>query len=518
MRRADRTCPGSGVGCLGGAVGASRPTRDVIIRAMQVLPFLVPADRSTTPADDREALRFSSGALTYGELRDVAAVLADELAGASRVAIRATPTLETAVAVVGAIAAGTPAVPINPKSGERELTHILADSAPDLVLAAPDVVLPAPLDHVRRYAVATEPRGQIVPAEPTAHDPESPALIVYTSGTTGPPKGVVLPRRAIGASLDDLADAWQWTHDDVLTHALPLFHVHGLVLGTLGPLRLGGILHHLGTFSPEAVADALGGTATMLFGVPTMYHRLAAAAEEDTAIAAALGRARLLVSGSAPLSVADHERIERASGQRVAERYGMTETLMICAIRADGDRRPGTVGRPLAHVDLRLIEDDGTTIEERDGTTVGEVLVRGPSLFLQYLNRPDATAEAFLDGWFRTGDVAVREADGYIRLIGRKSTDLIKSGGFKIGAGEIEAALLEHPAVREVAVTGEPDPDLGERIVAWVVAETGAPPPAEELTDHVARLLTPHKRPRAVRYLDALPRNELGKIMKTALR
>ena len=363
------------------------------------------------PSDDREALRFPSGALTYGELRDVAAEMADELVGASRVAIWATPTLQTAVAVVGALAAGVAAVPINPKSGARELTHILADSAPDLILVAPGVILPAPLDDVRRVDVATERTGPRR-APPAAHDPESPALIVYTSGTTGPPKGVIIPRRAIAASLDDLAAAWQWSGDDVLAHALPLFHVHGLVLGTLGPLRLGGTLQHLGAFSPEAVAAALGDTATMLFGVPTMYHRLAAAAEEDAAVGAALGRARLLVSGSAHLSVADHERIERTSGQRVVERYGMTETLMICAIRADGPRRAGTVGMPLPHVELRLIEDDGTTIEARDGTTVGEVLVRGPSLFLEYLNRPDATAEAFLDGWFRTGDVAVREPDG----------------------------------------------------------------------------------------------------------
>ncbi len=514
---------------------------------MQLLPFLDPGGPEPVPADDREALRFPGGAVSYGELRALAAAVAARLADVGRVGIWATPSLETAVAAVGALAAGVPAIPMNPKSGERELGHILADSAPGLVLAAPDATLPAALNGLRRQDVELDPAAAPAdrPARPSVEDPERPALIVYTSGTTGPPKGVVLPRRAIAASLDDLAVAWAWSERDVLVHALPLFHVHGLVLGTLGPLRLGGALHHLGSFSPQAVATALGGTApggaasggaapggaapggatpgggdtaTMLFAVPTMYHRLAAAAEEDAGVAAALGRARLLVSGSAPLSVSDHERIERTSGQRVVERYGMTETLMICAIRADGERRAGTVGRPLDHIALRLIDDDGTAIEAADGVTVGEVLVRGPSLFLEYLHRPDATAEAFIDGWFRTGDVGVREADGYIRLIGRKSTDLIKSGGFKIGAGEIEAALLEYPGVQEVAVTGEPDPDLGERIVAWVVPATPSEPPAADaLTDYVARLLTPHKRPRAVRYLDALPRNELGKIMKATL-
>ncbi len=487
------------------------------VSAMPLLPFL-----DSPPSKDREAVRFPGGALSYAELRTRALELASELDGAARVAIWAEPNLETAVAVVSALAAGIPAIPINPKAGERELAHILTDSAPDRILVAPGIDLPGAFADVERNEITLGFNRRPADRDPGRHrddDPEAPALIVYTSGTTGPPKGVVLPRRAIAASLDDLADAWAWTDRDVLVHGLPLFHVHGLVLGTLGPLRLGGALHHLGSFSPEGVAAALGGPATMLFGVPTMYHRLAAAAEEDPVLAGALGRARLLVSGSAPLSVADHERIERASAQRVVERYGMTETLMICAIRADGERRAGAVGLPLKQIELRLVDEDGSTIEAADGTTVGEVLVRGPSLFLEYLNRPDATAEAFRDGWFETGDVAVREADGYIRLIGRQSVDLIKSGGFKIGAGEIEAALLEFPGVREVAVTGEPDADLGERIVAWVVPEAAAQPPAaEELTDHVARLLTPHKRPRTVRYLDALPRNELGKVMKTSLQ
>ncbi|MFD9248261.1 AMP-binding protein, partial [Streptomyces sp. NPDC059556] len=352
-----------------------------------------------------------------------------------------------------------------------------------------------------------------------AADGESPALIVYTSGTTGPPKGVLLSRRAISASLDALAGAWSWTADDVLVHALPLFHVHGLILGILGPLRRGGEVRHLGAFSVEGVTRELGGGGTMLFGVPTMYHRLADALAEDPDLAGALAGARLLVSGSAALPVHDHERIAAATGRTVVERYGMTETLMNTSVRPGGAPRPGTVGPPLAGVDLRLVEEDGSVLDELDGETVGEVQVRGPNLFSGYLNRPDATAAAFDGDWFRTGDMAVREADGAVRLVGRKATDLIKSGGYKIGAGEIENALLDHAGVREAAVTGEPDPDLGERIVAWVVPEDEQrPPTAEELADHVAGLLAPHKRPRVVRLLDALPRNDMGKVLKKALR
>jgi malonyl-CoA/methylmalonyl-CoA synthetase len=357
-------------------------------------------------------------------------------------------------------------------------------------------------------------RGGDLPPEPPD---EAPALIVYTSGTTGPPKGAVLPRRAIASNLDALAEAWEWTNEDRLAHGLPLFHVHGLVLGVLGVLRRGGSVVHLGRFSSQAVAEAFEDGATMLFGVPTMYHRLAADAEADPALAHALRRARLLVSGSAALPAAEHRRIERLSGQRIVERYGMTETLMNTAVRAAGERRPGYVGPPVDGVELRLIADDGSEITGADDETFGEIAVRGPNLFLGYLNRPDATAEALRDGWFHTGDLATRAPDGYLRIVGRRATDLIKSGGFKIGAGEIEGALLEHPAVAEVAVTGEPDADLGERIVAWVVAADGERPQPQELADHVARLLTPHKRPRDVRFVDALPRNELGKVQKKRL-
>ncbi|WP_354596878.1 acyl-CoA synthetase [Streptomyces sp. JL1001] len=518
------------------------------------MTLLLPALQSPTgPAASREAVRFGDLSLTYGLLAGASDSLAARIADAGRVAVWATPTPETVIAVVAALRAGVPAVPLNPRTGERELAHILADSEPTAVLAGPDDELPPGLEKLRRVTVDARtaassgaPEGSkaygAVPgvsamveadgageARPAAYDigeagPEDPALIVYTSGTTGPPKGAVLPRRAVAASLDALEDAWEWTGDDVLVHALPLFHVHGLILGVLGPLRRGGSVRHLGKFSPDGVARELGSGGTMLFGVPTMYHRLAevlagsASEAERESLTRALSGARLLVSGSAALPVHDHERIAAATGRRVIERYGMTETLMNTGIRADGAPRPGTVGPPLAGVELRLAEEDGTVLDEPGA--IGEIQVRGPNLFTGYLNRPDATAAAHTaDGWFRTGDVGTVDADGYVTIVGRKATDLIKSGGYKIGAGEIENVLLAHPGVREVAVTGEEDPDLGERVVAWVVAtDPGSPPSPEELADRVADQLAPHKRPRTVRYLDALPRNDLGKIMKRSLR
>jgi malonyl-CoA/methylmalonyl-CoA synthetase len=453
---------------------------------------------------DQVALRFGDRTLTYRQLRDAGAAIAQQLEGRRRVAAWAVNEPEIAVGVIGALLAGVPITPINPKAGTSELAHILSDSDPELVLCPPGV------DVAKAVTVDLEAKGGDLPDEP---GPEAPAVVVYTSGTTGPPKGAVLPRRAIASNLDALAEAWEWTGDDVVAHGLPLFHVHGLILGTLGPVRRGGGVHHLGRFSAEGAAAALGGGATMLFAVPTMYHRL----EDDPEICHAFGRARLLVSGSAALPAVEHERIERLTGQRIVERYGMTETLMNTAVRASGERRPGYVGPPLKAVELRLVDDDGNVIEAADDETIGEIHVRGPNLFLEYLNRPDATAEAMAGGWFRTGDLATRAPDGYIRIVGRRATDLIKSGGFKIGAGEIEGALLEHPAVKECAVTGEPDPDLGERIVAWIVARPGESASGDELSGHVADLLTPHKRPRVVRFVEALPRNEMGKVQKKRL-
>jgi malonyl-CoA/methylmalonyl-CoA synthetase len=467
-----------------------------------------------TDPSEKVALRFRERALTYRQLRDAASAVADRVAGSERVAVWAVNEPEVAVSVIGALLAGVPITPINPKAGTSELGHILRDSDPDLVLCPPKIDVPDAVSERGRVDVALDARGGQVPGEP---DDEAPAIVVYTSGTTGAPKGAVLPRRAIASNLDALADAWEWTEADVVAHGLPLFHVHGLILGTLGPVRRGGGVHHLGRFSADGAAAALSGEATMLFAVPTMYHRLAADAEQQPEIRRALGGARLLVSGSAALPAVEHERIERLTGQRIAERYGMTETLMNTGVRASGERRPGYVGPPLKDVEVRLVDDDGNTIEAADDETIGEIHVRGPNLFLEYLNRPDATAEAMDGDWFKTGDLATRAPDGYIRIVGRRATDLIKSGGFKIGAGEIEGALLEHPAVKEVAVTGEPDPDLGERIVAWIVTREGEQATEDELAGHVADLLTPHKRPRVVRFLRELPRNEMGKVQKKRL-
>ena len=473
------------------------------------------------PVPDRTALTFPDRSLSYAELGRAGRDVAAQLDGTARVAVLAESRIETAVAVIGALLAGVPVIPINPKSGSSELAHIVGDAEPEAIAIAPGSDVPEAFEDRRRVEIDLDAGAGADAAGPSGERPglsdEDPALIVYTSGTTGRPKGAVLPRRSIASNLDALAEVWGWTDADVVAHGLPLFHVHGLVIGILGPVRRGGTALHIGRFSPGGVQEALEGRGTMLFGVPTMYRRLADAAAESPGLAKALGGARLLVSGSAALPATEHARLQKLTGRGVVERYGMTETLMNTAVHADARPAPGTVGPPLPGVDVRLVDDDGGVLAGADDETIGEIQVRGPNLFLEYLNRPDATAEAMRDGWFATGDMATRTADGYIRIVGRRATDLIKSGGYKIGAGEIEGCLREHPAVEDAAVTGEADDDLGERVVAWIVLRDGAAVKESELVDHVADQLAPHKRPRDVRFLKELPRNDMGKVQKARL-
>ncbi len=455
--------------------------------------------------DSADAVRISDGpGLSREQLLGAATAVADRVAGAPALAVLARSTAETVVAVVGGLLAGVPVVPLPPDSGPKERAHILRDSGAALLAhAAADA--PPEDTGVTGLPVDLGERSATTYAEP---DPAATAFVLYTSGTTGAPKGAMIGRSAVAADLDALADAWQWTAEDTLVHGLPLFHVHGLVLGVLGALRTGSRLVHTGRPTPAGYAAAGG---SLYFGVPTVWSRLAA----DQEAAARLASARLLVSGSAPLPVPVFERLAALTGHAPIERYGMTESLITVSTRADGERRPGSVGLPVAGVRTRLVAEDGGPVPH-DGESVGELQVAGPTLFRGYLNRPDADAEAWTaDGWFRTGDVAVIGADGFHRIVGRASVDLIKSGGYRIGAGEVEAALRDHPAVADAAVVGAPDADLGQAIVAYVVAD--GPVTGEQLTDFVAARLSVHKRPRRVVLVPELPRNALGKVLKKQL-
>lgn len=456
---------------------------------------LIPALAGTgagASRSDRPALTVAGRTLDLSGLAGAAAAVAGRVEGMPSVAVRADPSLETVVAVVGALQAGVPVVPLPPDAGPMERDHILTDSGAAAVLGGD---IPVDVD-----ARASRPQREL--------DPDRVAMILYTSGTTGAPKGVMLSARAIATDLDLLAAAWEWTPEDVLAHGLPLFHVHGLVLGVLGALRVGSPLIHTGRPTPGAYADA---GASLYFGVPTVWSRIAADAEA----AAALQGARLLVSGSAGLPVPVFERLRERAGQGPIERYGMTETLITVSGLPGAERRPGWVGFALPGMSTRLVDDQGGPVPA-DGESVGALEVATPTAMTGYLGRPEATAEVLgADGWVHTGDVASIDPDGWHRIVGRQSTDLIKTGGYRVGAGEVEAALLAHPAVREAAVVGMPDDDLGQVIVAFVVAEEGVS--EADLTAFVSRTLSVHKRPRRVELVGDLPRNAMGKVQKKLL-
>lgn len=463
-----------------------------------LLTSLDPA--AVSAGDDlADAVRIDGVSLSRSDLVGAGTSAAERVSVAGRVAILATPTATTVLAVVGCLIAGVPFVPVPADVGDTERTHLLKDSGAQAWLGEP----PAESQGLPHIPVRMHARSWHRYAEPR---PESAAMIMYTSGTTGPPKGVTISRRAIAADIDALAQAWEWTGADTLVHGLPLFHVHGLVLGLLGSLRIGNRFVHTGKPTPQAYADAGG---TLYFGVPTVWSRIAA----DPPAAAALSSARLLVSGSAALPVPVFDELVRLTGHAPVERYGSTESLITISTRVDGERRPGWVGLPISGVQTRLVDEDGQLVPH-DGESIGQLQVKSPTNFSGYLNRPDATAAAFdADGWFRTGDVAVIDADGMHRIVGRESVDLIKSGGYRIGAGEIETVLLGYAGVDEVAVVGVPDDDLGQRIVAYVVGDADP----ELLIQYVAERLSAHKRPRAVHIVDSLPRNAMGKVLKKEL-
>ena len=361
---------------------------------------------------------------------------------------------------------------------------------------------------------------------------DRPAMILYTSGTTGRPKGVVTTHGQIEAHIRSLIDAWRWERDDRILHVLPLHHTHGVVNALCCPLYAGAAVEFGGSFDPAAAWERLAsGDISVFMAVPTIYAKLLHA--WDAADRATRQRwsqgvrpLRLMVSGSAALPVRAFERWEDITGHRLLERYGMTEIGMGLSNPYDGERRPGTVGQPLPGVGLRLVRP-ATGRVLADGLEVfapgesGEIRIRGPMVFSEYWRRPEETAAAFADGWFLTGDEAVLE-DGYYRLLGRRSVDILKSGGYKISAVEIEELLRTHPDGRDCAVVGIPDDDWGERVAAAVVPEPDAPPRPDSLPERldpwVRDRLAHYKVPRAWLCVADLPRNAMGKVQKPAVQ
>lgn len=413
-----------------------------------------------------------------------------------RVLLSGSPSASFVVAHVGALRAGLVVVPVNSAYSPRELEVIVTDAKPAAAVIESDRLRKAAADLGVTVTLPEAP----APVELDAAAPRDPALLPYTSGTTGAPKGVVLSHANLLAGADAVRQAWRWTAEDRLILCLPLFHMHGLGVGLHGTLLAGASMILQAGFDPEAVLSAAArDDTTMFFGVPTMYVRLV-----DAPGAERLSSLRLCVSGSAPLDAALHARIAQRCGQIVLERYGMTETVMLTSNPLEGERRAGTVGMPLPGVELRLA----------GGTN--EVLVRGPNVFAGYLGRPDATKEAFTeDGWFRTGDIGVVDDDGYLRIAGR-AKELIITGGFNVYPREVEDVLRLHPTVADAAVVGTPSPEWGEVVTAYI--ETHEELDVEDLISFAGERLAPYKRPRLVHVIASLPRNRLGKVLRDQLR
>ena len=453
---------------------------------------------------DRKAL-----ALSYERLFSAAAVVAKGfrergVEPGDRVALQLGNSPEFVITYLAILHTGATLLPLNTAYTAREVDGIVEDAEPKLTLREQDITV-----GWGRF----EPRDDAPPASATlvTQHPFQPisnedlALLMYTSGTTGKSKGAMLSHRAVGAMIDALHQAWEWSSDDRLLLTLPLFHMHGLVVGLHCALAAGATVLLEPRFDAARALDRLAaGEATMFFGVPTLYVRLIDELKKRSP-RPDLSRVRLFASGSAPLAAEVFDEFEALTGQRILERYGMTETGMLLSNPLRGRRIAGTVGRPLPGVEMRIDQ--------------GEVQVRGPNLFSGYWRAPEKTAESFAEGvWFRTGDLGeIDPESGHLRLLGR-SSELILSGGFNVYPREVEEVLLAAPGVLEAAVVGIPHSEFGQSPVAFLVVEPGSSATdASALAAHCRVQLAAFKCPRRFEFVDALPRNAMGKIEKKKL-
>jgi malonyl-CoA/methylmalonyl-CoA synthetase len=475
----------------------------------------------------RVAVVDSQGSFTYNDLLDASSRVASALlAGCDdlheeRIAFLMTPGFPWVATQWGIWRAGGVAVPLPLNATRPELEYLIENSEPSTLafdtLADPLLTPIAATRRIRALSYDQFPAHQ--PAELPDIALERRAMILYTSGTTSRPKGVVTTHANIGAHIKSLVEAWEWSADDRIVLCLPLHHVHGIINVVSCALWSGATCHMLPRFDAYAVWDCIArDNVTLFMAVPTVYAKLihawdTADAERRARLSQACASLRLMVSGSAPLPVSTFQRWKEISGHTLLERYGMTEIGMALSNPLRGERVPGSVGMPLPGVEVQLSGDDGKAVAPG---TQGEIEVRGPNVFAEYWGEPDATRNAFRGGWFRTGDTAVFENGGY-RILGRTNIDILKTGGHKISALEIEEALRKHPAVAECAVVGLSDPEWGQRVAAAVVLNDGDALDLASLRNWAKELLATYKLPSRLLLLDALPRNATGKVKKSAV-
>ena len=483
-----------------------------------------PRDRSRPLLllDDGRAISYAQAEAQSARFASLFASLG--LEPGDRVAVQVGKSPEALFVYLACLRAGLAYLPLNSAYQEGEVAYFLENAEPRAIVAQPrSIEWLAPLAQRRGirhvFTLDIDGTGTLLDAARHASDRfvtveragDDLAAILYTSGTTGRSKGAMISHRNLASNAQVLHRQWGFAPGDVLIHMLPLFHVHGLFVACHCVLMNGTAMRFHAKFDPkQAIAEFA--TSSVFMGVPTFYTRLLAEAALD---AQACRSMRLFVSGSAPLLAETHSGFERRTGHRILERYGMTETQMLCSNPLQGDRRPGTVGPPLPGTQVRVVDNDGRSCRPGEN---GHIQVRGDSVFRGYWRMPEKTAEDFTgDGWFRTGDMGSISEDGYVSIAGR-SKDLIISGGYNVYPKEIELAIDELPSVQESAVVGVPDPDFGEAVTAVVVSKPGTRPTETDILLALKRKLANFKVPKRVYFVDELPRNAMGKVQKNMLR
>ncbi len=471
---------------------------------------------------------------TFDDLRAASAKIANWLSSlgiprGSRVAVQVEKSVEAVMLYLGTLRAGMVFLPLNTAYRETEIDYFLKDAEPAVVVCSPPhAAWIAPLAQAAGCRVVKtlgeSADGSLIEAvtpfpatfKTVATRADDLAAILYTSGTTGRSKGAMLSHRNLSSNARTLKAYWHWQRGDVLLHALPIFHVHGLFVALHGALMNGSKCLWLSKFDADAIVRWLP-RATVMMGVPTFYVRLAADARVTRSLVRTM---RLFISGSAPLLSETFVSFQQRTGHTILERYGMSETVMLTSNPYRGARKPGTVGLPLPGVQVRVVTDQGQVVAKRRGreSEIGGVQVKGPNVFAGYWRMPEKTREEFTaDGWFKTGDMARWDGDGYLNLVGR-SKDLIITGGYNVYPKEIEMLIDDMPGVQESAVVGVPHPDFGEAVTAVVVPKPGARLDPAAMVASIKTRIANYKVPKTIHIMESLPRNAMGKVQKNLLR
>ena len=474
--------------------------------------------------ENRIAIESENKEYSYKNILDKSDLIASFLLGKKsdlleqRIGILVNPNIDYVTILWGIWKSGGVAVPLSLSATENELKHYITDSGINIIISSKNCEQKQNIPNINDLKLINVENLETHIKTPLPRlSLERRAMIIYTSGTTNKPKGVVSTHKNIEAQITALTEAWHWSKEDHIPLFLPLHHIHGIINSLCCPLFVGAKTTMLGSFNVDRICEEISSKDFTVFtAVPTIYFSLIDKLEEsnDKNIINGFRKMRLIMSGSAALASEIHKKWKNLTGQELLERYGMTEVGMALSNKIDGERRPGSVGIPLPGVEIKLEDDEGKIIT--DEGEAGQVMIRGPQVFLEYINLSEKTKDSFKEGWFLTGDVAMLEK-GYFKLLGRDSIDVIKSGGYKISALEIEDILLGHPNIKECAVIGKEDKKWGQIVVSAIVIREKELS-IEEVQKWCSKSLSGYKIPRIIKIIEELPKNSMGKITKTKLK